>query len=109
MRRSIFSAAMAAFTAFAAANDTVGAQYSRLPDDPKAPLYRYGDYRLPQPSRGDDGTPGCCCLAQTNAPSQDYCAVQVPGTDAHGLVGLKGKPLIPEISISSESRSHLCD
>ena len=106
MRRSIFSTALAAMVALAAARDTVGAQYSRLPDDPKAPLYRYGDYRLPQPSQGADEPLGYCYLAQADASSHDSCAAQVPRTEAYGLYGFKGKPLIPEMSTPSE---HFCD
>lgn len=109
MPRSMFSIALVAITALAAGHDTVGAQYSRLPDDPKAPLYRYGDYRPQQPSQGADEPLGYCYLAQTNAPSHDYCAVQAPRTDAYGLFGFMGKPLIPEIFIPSEPRSHSCD
>jgi hypothetical protein len=102
MRRSTISTALAAMTALAAGQDTVGAQYSRLPEDPRAPLYRYGDYRPPQPSQGAVEPLGTCFLAQTNAPAHDYCAVQVPQTDAYGLFGFKGKLLIPEISSPSE-------
>ena len=109
MRRSTISTALAAMAALAAGQDTVGAQYSRLPEDPKAPLYRYGDYRPPQPSQGADEPLGYYYLAQTNAPSHDYCPAQGPRTDVYGLFGFKGKPLIPEISIPSEPRSHSCD
>ena len=107
MPRSVFSTALVAITALAAGHDTVGAQDSRLPDDPKAPLYRYGDYRLPLASQADAEPLGHCYLAQANAPSHDYCAAQVPRTDA--FYGCKGKPPIPEISIPSEPRSFFCD
>jgi hypothetical protein len=109
MRRSILSTALAAMTAFAAGHDTVGAQYSRLADDPKAPLYRYGDYRPPQPSHADDAPLGYCHLAQTDAPPRDYCTVQAPRTDAYALYGYTGYPAILEMSIPFEPRSHSCD